>query len=137
MALTEQQLRSLIGIIVAVVMVSVAIFVSLRFFGGPAPEIGRDTVWLIDTETGESWAVTADEYRQMADQHAKSNSITPTVDPGQIRFKHLKTGRNTVAFAERCSKCGHVFMPNYMDSSDFFDRCPACGYSRYAEFRQE
>ncbi len=135
MSLTKEQLRLLAGIIVAVLMVSLCIVVCIRFFGRPVPEIGKDTVWLMDTETGESWSITAAEYREMAASHAKSKNTIATIGPGQVRFKHPKTGENTVAFAEKCANCGEVFIPNYMNSQDYFDRCPVCGYSRYATLR--
>ena len=137
MSLTREQLRLVAAIIGVAVAVSICIFACVRFFGDPAPEIGKDQVWLIDTETGESWSVTAGEYREMAAAYAKSENMTVTMYPGQIRFEHPKTGKNTVAFAEKCANCAEVFRPDYMNAQDYFDRCPACGYSHYATLRGE
>jgi len=123
-----------IGIAVALVLVAVAQIMRLR---GGAPEVGRDKIWLMDVETGESFCLTAKEYREMATSGTESGTITMTTDPGQMRFVNPKTGKKTLAYAEKCKKCGQVFLPDYMNSSDYFDRCPNCGYSHYEQTRKK
>ena len=126
----ESKQKIHVGILIFVVLALILV-IYMSFFFKRGLEIGREEVWLMDTKTGDYWAVTSKEYKTMASKLTFEN----VGDPGKVYFENSKTGERTAVFAEKCEKCGNVFIPNYMNTKDYFDRCPSCGYSNYEELR--
>ncbi len=107
---------------------------SVGLLGGGEGAVSNEPIWLLDTATGESWSVSQKEFTEMMQQQG-GDPMMMMAGPGQMAFNNPKTGKKTVVIAEKCAKCGAVFVPNY--TQDYPDRCPKCKSSRLEELSKE
>jgi predicted nucleic acid-binding Zn-ribbon protein len=56
---------------------------------------------------------------------------------GPMAVNCPKCNKKRAYMAEKCEKCGVVFVPNYQSGDESPDTCPGCGYSKYEEMSKQ
>jgi ribosomal protein L40E len=79
---------------------------------------------------GHEWQMDRRDYFEYLEEHQDPNKMAA---PGVVC---PKCGGETGYRAEKCEKCGHIFMRGTAPH-DFADRCPECGHSKTEEERKE
>ena len=105
----------------------------VRFFrGGGSANIGDEKVTLMCTSCG-GFEISADDdkYREARDKY---DLETPTMLPGQILAMECpKCGQKSCYQAQKCEKCGNIFVSGQARDPKYLDRCPQCGVSMIEE----
>ena len=55
---------------------------------------------------------------------------------GDIQIDCPECGEEAAVLALECAECGNTFLKGPIDSEDYRDRCPECGYSKMQEKRE-
>ena len=123
-------------IIMIVVMVSCLVLAGAIFYmttlrGGGGGGGGRNSIPFkcMNPKCGATFELSTEEYQDMM------RDSGPMMMPGMgpIVIECDTCGEKTATMAEKCTKCDHIFFPNYNNTDDYPDRCPECGYSSYEE----
>ncbi|MFH1613823.1 MAG: hypothetical protein ABIG61_01890 [Planctomycetota bacterium] len=105
------------------------------FSGRTSYQTGPRIVVCTNPQCGAQYEVSTDELRKML-MEANPAGMMPPGGPmaGPPAMFCKKCGEQTAYIAEKCEKCGTVFLPDYQ-ASDYIEmnRCPSCGYNRYEE----
>ena len=122
---------------IGVTMVLVLGFIgeTMGLFGGGSVGGSNKPIVILcaNPECAKSYEVSRDEFRQLM-QDMGPGGMMPMMPP-VLKCKFC--GEKSAYIAQKCEKCGAVFVPNYMDSSNKYpDACPECGYSRIEEMRK-
>jgi len=122
---------SKVKIIFAVVCLIVAggilYFTMFRGSGGGISG-GNTAIWLkcTNTKCNAAYSLTSDEFMKL-------QGGNPMMMPGmQQSVKCQKCSQQSAYIAQKCEKCGEVFIMSTMmmqGNQDYPDRCPKCKYS--------
>lgn len=115
----------MIAAIVVCLVAAVAIaYRSMRGSTGARRIPANATIWVkcVNPDCNAAYEMSEKEYFKQL-QESKSSSM----GPASIRCE--KCGKNTAYLAEKCEKCGLVFIRERV-SPKLGDKCPGCGYSK-------
>ncbi|NIA17372.1 MAG: hypothetical protein GWO86_03390, partial [Planctomycetes bacterium] len=116
---------------IGVTMVLVLGFIgeSMGLFGsGVGSGSNKPIVMLCaNPKCGKSYEISRSEFQKLM-QDMGPGGMMPMMQPV---FKCKFCGEKSAYIAQKCEKCGAVFVPDYTDqSNEYPDTCPECGYSR-------
>ena len=81
---------------------------------------------------GKDYEISRNELQELM-QEMGPGGMMPMMQP-VLKCKFC--GEKSAYIAQKCEKCGTVFVPNYMDpGNEYPDACPECGYSKIEEMR--
>jgi len=82
-------------------------------------------IWVkcTNTDCNTAYEISMKEYTERMQENTSMNTMGPT----PIRCE--KCGKNTAYLAEKCEKCGLVFIRERVPAA-LGDKCPGCGYSK-------
>jgi len=121
----------IIGIVICFVLAASITYWTRR--GESGGSVGREhVVYMLCTnpDCGKTFEMSVEQYREKVATGRLEKVVTPN---GSIVFRCESCGQETLHIAEKCPKCGTIFIPNYSKTDDWPDRCPKCGYSRSEE----
>lgn len=74
--------------------------------------------------------------KQLRDEMMKANKDSST-NSGPLAFVCSHCGKKTCYIAEKCVKCGFLFIPKYdAKTREYINKCPKCGYD-FTEEKKE
>jgi hypothetical protein len=95
--------------------------------GVPAEFAGEKIlVMCTDKDCGVTYEMDKKAYFEFIEANAVGMQTPP--------LKCQKCSKNTVFRAEKCERCGEIFL--YGNPTDFADRCPKCNFSKIEEERK-
>jgi len=133
--MTDQQkkITQIAVIVVGFALAAAITAYNFDFFGGGVSGVSRPLYMkCTNPDCGASYEITIKEYRKMLEEEGY-NQMMPGPEPMERpAFTCKKCGQKTAYLAEKCEKCGAIFIPDYEaeDTVEIY-RCPECGYSRY------
>ena len=113
--------------------------ISFDWFSGGVGSAKSGPQWLvcINEDCGAQYEVSSKDFRKML---TENNPMGMMPDPmaGPPAFICKECGEQSAYVAEKCEKCGEVYLPDY-GAGDYVEiiRCPECGYSRYEEMMDD
>jgi predicted RNA-binding Zn-ribbon protein involved in translation (DUF1610 family) len=132
-SLMDEDKRKIVMIVLVVCCLALAggiTFYQTR--GGSSGPDANEVVYLkcLNKNCGEVKETTSGELYKNID-----GSQIISLEMGPMRFECPACGKKSMLIAEKCPKCGTVFVPNMMNQNDFPDRCPNpdCKYSEIEE----
>lgn len=81
--------------------------------------------------------MTADEYTKLMQEMQPDQMMMMGPMMGPMAINCPKCSKKSAYVAEKCEKCGVVFVPNYQSGDEYPDKCPSCGYSKYEEMSKQ
>ncbi|AQQ72472.1 hypothetical protein SMSP2_02857 [Limihaloglobus sulfuriphilus] len=121
----EESKKQVFMIAIVVVCLGFAGFIMYKQFGGGGGDGLAEAQHLVCTSCGATFEMSTKELQQqMADQ--------PMMDPMMMsvpKYECKECGKKEAIIGMQCPQCEHVFIPNYNNTKDWYDRCPKCGYS--------
>jgi hypothetical protein len=79
--------------------------------------------------------ITVEDYSKMMQEMGPGGMMGPMMGPMAVNCP--KCNKKSAYMAEKCEKCGVVFVPNYQSGDEYPDKCPGCGYSKYEEMSKQ
>jgi len=125
--------RISIGIAVTCIALAIVITVVTNWDGsGGGAKPGPIQMLCTNEECGYAFELSPEEFRSQIE------SLGPMGMPGMMSpqmpaLTCPKCGQQSAYVAQKCEKCGTVFIPDYTVVEDYPDRCPNCGYSKSEE----
>ena len=105
------------------------------FGGGGGGSGGNEPIVMLcaNPECGKDYEITRDELQKNMEGMGPGGMMPMMQPVFTCKFCEEKSAY----IAQKCEKCGAVFVPNYMDpGNEYPDACPECGYSRIEEMRK-
>lgn len=131
---TKKKVMIIVIVICVVATISIAVLTNNR--GGSSSRVLTNPVQMlcINPECGDEYEISTEDFTKIMEEQGLFSMINP-VDPTPV-FTCPKCNEKSVYVAEKCKKCGEVFLQDYSAEDKCPDRCPECGYSKTKEFEQ-
>lgn len=123
------------GLIVSIVITcGLVIGFVVETFGGGRSASGASEIWMLcdNPDCQATYSISPGDYRQLVMDMGMG--MRPMM-LGAIQVMCEKCGQQAAYRGMKCSKCEQAFIPDY--SSDYFDKCPSCGYSQTEEYESQ
>ena len=135
----DRRKQFMVGVIVACVVAAAGITFWIHRGRSSTPGAKRQIyVLCANPDCGKSFEMTAKEFREIM-QAQSPERMAPMMGPmglGQMAFTCKSCGEESVYLAQKCERCGKVFIVDYTAKDRFPDRCLECGYSEIEQRKQ-
>lgn len=129
----DKKKKIMIGIIVGCLVLAVGITIFTQTGGGGGGFDANAKIYMLcaNPDCKASYEMTIKEFQEEMQAMGPEGMMMPGMGPMVLTCKEC--GKKSAYQAEKCEKCGEIFVPNYMNAEDYPDRCPKCQYSKMEE----
>jgi len=127
--------NTIYAVVIAVcIIVAVLVFVKTRGggAGGTSTIDETEQIWVKCRKCGASYEMGKKRFYEELEEKARANPTPMMITP---LLTCEKCGKDGIAKAHKCEKCGEVFFENSVPN-DFADRCPKCKHSQTEAIRK-
>ena len=127
--------KKMVMIVVTIVCILIAVgSVVMTSMKDDMPNSNKKTTLMCKSlDCKAVYEITTKELNALLPANDPSKGLIMNPDMEYMTIKCKECGEKSAQIAEKCKKCGYLFILNYDATDDYLDRCPDCGYSKLAE----
>ncbi|MDD5459421.1 MAG: hypothetical protein PHF37_08530 [Phycisphaerae bacterium] len=122
----EKKRKVMVAVIVGCLLTAAGIFYFTNIRGSGVGGGSRGPIYFlcVNEKCKHQFEMSSNDYAE------KMREIGPeAMMMGQTPTECPKCNEQSAYIAEKCLACGTYFVPDYMNNTDYPDRCPSCGHS--------